>query len=135
MVIRHDGGAESLCATDPAGCGTVHVCVPLASKPVLRDVAGALRQLADTIEAQSTLKGVSEFGALVRVKFEVRHVNNRIAAVCAEHGIGFDRSGAEAGGPGSTSFGEARNGAPPSPEPLAEPAEADRPRNAVRVPG
>ena len=70
-----------------SGGRSIGLIVPLENKCLLREVAEALRGLAQVMDTQSRLKGVSEPETLVRVKFEVRHANNLIAAACARHGV------------------------------------------------
>lgn len=69
------------------GGSQIAVDIPLENKVLLHDVAEALRGLAQVMDLQSGLKGVSEVDTLVRVKFEVRHTNNIIQAACRRYHV------------------------------------------------
>lgn len=63
------------------------VIVPLHNKLLLRDVADALRGLAQVMDIHSRLDNTSERDALLRAKVEIDHTNQVIKAACKQHNV------------------------------------------------
>lgn len=63
------------------------VIVPLHNKMLLRDVADALRGLAQVMDIHSRLDTMSERDALLRVKVEIDHTNQIIRSACKRYDV------------------------------------------------
>ena len=88
MVMLKPPMPEPLSERDRAMLGNhCRIKVPLASKLLLRDVADALRGLAQIMDLQSRLNETTEREALVRIQYEVRHTNCLINEACKRYDI------------------------------------------------
>lgn len=88
MVMTRPPMPEPLSETDRIIIGNhVRIKIPLENKMLLRDVADALRGLAQVMDIQSRLTETSEREALIRIRHEVRHSNCLIRDACKRYDV------------------------------------------------